>query len=227
MGVQHDYPYELIQCLTLQRSETEKTQYHQPSKPHCGGWVSLALTRPMRRVDFFISNLNPFLVIPNLPEGNLPHVGAGAALLSPVHDEAEGIVQAQGGLPAEAGASLGDVELEVVGLVGMLVGVGDPTGSPAPKFRGLFDDPAHRARILIIRPKIPAFGVGGAVLIKPFGQQEIAAQGFQYMLPGANGVGVADAGGLAAFEGGQQVGDQPVLGPVAAADDVTGPDSGD
>ena len=46
------------------------------------------------------------------------------------------------------------------------------------------------------------------------------------MLPGANGVGIADTDRFACQERPDDVGDQPIACPVAAADDIAGPGRG-
>ena len=58
--------------------------------------------------------------------------------------------------------------------------------------------------------------------VEPFGKHQIAGQGFQNMLPGADGLGRADHQCLSRIQGAQEVGHKAVGGPVAAADDVAG-----
>ena len=50
---------------------------------------------------------------------------------------------------------------------------------------------------------------------------------FEDVLPGADGEGAADADGLACEEAADEVGDEAVGGPVAAADDVAGARGGE
>ena len=59
------------------------------------------------------------------------------------------------------------------------------------------------------------------------GELEVAAEGFEDVLPRAGGVGVADGDGLASEDGADGVGDDAVGGPVAAADDIAGAGAGD
>ena len=55
------------------------------------------------------------------------------------------------------------------------------------------------------------------------GQRQVTPQGLQHMLPGANGVGVANFHALVCGEGAQDIGHQPVCRPVAAAQHIAGP----
>ena len=52
-------------------------------------------------------------------------------------------------------------------------------------------------------------------------------EGFEDVLPGADGVRVADEDGGAGEEAADEVGDEAVDGPVASADDVAGAGGGD
>ena len=60
-----------------------------------------------------------------------------------------------------------------------------------------------------------------------FGEKDVAVKGLEDVLPGADGVGMANADGLAGEEAADEVGEKAVGGPVAAADDVAGAGSGD
>ena len=60
-----------------------------------------------------------------------------------------------------------------------------------------------------------------------FGEGDVAVEGLEDVLPGADGVRAADADGLAGEEAADEVGDEAVERPVASADDVAGAGGGD
>jgi len=109
----------------------------------------------------------------------------------------------------------------------MVAGVLFPAGAITPGAGEVFGDPVHRAGIVVQRTEVPGFGMGGSFFVKPLREPEIPGQGFQYMLPGADGVGVADEDRPAFADGAEDVGDEAVFGPVAAADDVAGSGRGE
>ena len=133
------------------------------------------------------------------------HVSARLALLGPVNDELQRVIETQRRMPIKAAACLGYIELQVVGFVRMRTGVKLPPRALAPHRSHLLDDPANGLGVFVVGSEVPALGIAGAVLKKAFGQHEIAAQGLQHMLPGAYGVGVADIYAFALFEGREDV----------------------
>jgi len=58
------------------------------------------------------------------------------------------------------------------------------------------------------------------------GQGQVAAEGFEHVLPGAGGAVVAQGDGLPGAQAAHGVGNDAVGGPVATADDVAGPGAG-
>jgi hypothetical protein len=59
------------------------------------------------------------------------------------------------------------------------------------------------------------------------GEEDVAVEGIEDVLPGADGVRAADADGRAGEEAADEVGDEAVGRPVAAADDVAGAGGGE
>src|SRR4051812_29862594 len=101
----------------------------------------------------------------------------------PGDDVLQRVGEAPAGLPAEAGASLRDVELQVVGLMRMTAAVELPAGAPSPVFDELFDDPLNGAGVLVARAEVPALREVGAVLPQTLRQCEVAGQRLQDVLP--------------------------------------------
>lgn len=73
-----------------------------------------------------------------------------------------------------------------------------------------------------MRPEVPGADRVRRAFGERLGQQEIALGRFQHMLPGPRRLGVAQLEAAAPLESANRVRDQPVLGPVAAAEDVAG-----
>ena len=59
------------------------------------------------------------------------------------------------------------------------------------------------------------------------GERDVAVEGLDDVLPGSNGERAADADGLAGEEAADEVGNEAVGRPVAAADDVAGASGGE
>ena len=90
----------------------------------------------------------------------------------------------------------------------------------------VFDDPADRLGVVVIRAEIPAFGESGAFNAKLFRQHQIPRQRFQHMLPGSCRQRRADGKRAPGIECAQEIRNQPIRRPVAAADDVAGTGAG-
>ena len=63
--------------------------------------------------------------------------------------------------------------------------------------------------------------------LETLGERHVATQGFEHMLPRAGRIGIADATSFSGGEGANDVDDETIGGPVAAADDVAGARGGD
>ncbi len=111
-----------------------------------------------------------------------------------------------------------------------MVVVEDTGGSVAPEVRHAFGYPGDGAGVIFVGAEVvgsgEACGFGGWGE-EFFGEADVAVDGFEDVLPGANGLGAADADGFAGEEPADEIGDEAVGGPVAAADDVTGAGGGD
>ncbi len=105
--------------------------------------------------------------------------------------------------------------------------VENPGGTTAPKGSHLLGNPGHGAGV----------GVGGAEVVggrkawimgeQLFGEQYVAVEGLEHMLPGADRVGMANGDRLAGEEAADQVGEKAVRGPVATTDDIARAGGGD
>ncbi len=86
------------------------------------------------------------------------------------------------------------------------------------------DDVPNRDSPAAERAEIPRL-VDRLAREEPASDHEVAGERIQHMLPGTGGPRIADSEDLAAIGRANDVRDQPVLGPVAAADDVARPDA--
>ena len=78
-----------------------------------------------------------------------------------------------------------------------------------------------------IRAEVPCFGAGGVPCQQALPEHEITGKAFENVLPGAGSVGRTYLGRFAACRGANDVRNQPIIRPVAAADDIAGARSGD
>jgi hypothetical protein len=93
----------------------------------------------------------------------------------------------------------------------------------APEGRGPGGDIGDADRARGIRAEVPARGKALAFLARQrLGQHQVAEQGVEGVLPGPERIGHAQRRRLAGGEGGEQIGQQAMRAPVAAADDVAG-----
>jgi hypothetical protein len=87
-------------------------------------------------------------------------------------------------------------------------------------------------RLRADRSEVPALRVTVALAVvarfeKALGKHEIRAQRIEHVLPGANGAWIADARRNATDKGRDQIGQQAVSRPIAAAERVAGARGGD
>src|ERR1700723_2755380 len=92
-----------------------------------------------------------------------------------------------------------------------------PANSVGPHRRQCRDDLTDRPGVLVERPEVEAWLEPGRAP-QGLGQDEVATERTENVLPGANRVGVADQRLLPLEGGAHHVGDEPVLTPVTAAD---------
>ena len=85
----------------------------------------------------------------------------------------------------------------------------------------------HRDVSVVGRSEIPARAPLCLRLLEhPCGEREIARERLEHMLPGAYGCGIPQGDRFACRQMAHDVGDDPILSPVTAADDVAGPHGG-
>ena len=121
---------------------------------------------------------------------------------------------------------LGTVQHQEAGLVEAGMGLGSPLGAVAPTLNETLDEPGDRPAVLLAGAEVPRLGDLRAAAAELLGQQQVAGQRVHHVLPGAHRMGRADPHRLAAGHGAHHVGYQPMVAPVAAADDVAGPGGG-
>ena len=130
--------------------------------------------------------------------------------------------------PAEVGVSAAGVELEVAGFVRVGSLVENPGGAVAPESRPSVRRSRRRGERLSRRGRSCRRSRSVRVVgEKLFGQPDVAMQRLEHMLPGANGVGPANADRLAGEKAANEIGDEAIDGPVAATDDIAGASGGD
>src|ERR1017187_8070126 len=129
--------------------------------------------------------------------------------------------------PPEVGAGAAGVELQVGGLMDAGVGVIDPGGTVTPGGGHFIGDPGHGLGVCVGGAEVVSgreFGIAGKEL---FGEADVAVKGFDDVLPGTDGKRAANAYRLAGDETADQVGNEGIGRPVAAADDVAGARGGE
>ena len=130
-------------------------------------------------------------------------------------------------MPVQAAFCLGTIQLQVMRLMRVLAAIRHPARALTPCRSEPLHDPLHRLGIFIVRAEVPAFGIGRAFFIELLRQHQITGQRLQHMLPGAGGVGVADVDRTAFCDGAHDIRNEPVVCPIAAADDVARPAGSD
>src|ERR1019366_1166058 len=98
-----------------------------------------------------------------------------------------------------------------------------PARAFAPSVGQTIHDPRYWLGIFVIWTEVPGFAISRALFPELFRQHQIAGQRLQNILPGANGVRVANAHRLASHDGAHDVGNEPIFRPVAATNHVTSP----
>ncbi len=171
-------------------------------------------------------------VVGDLFAGEAVHVLAGLVGLVPVNKPVEGVSEVEAGSPAEFGAGSAGVELEVAGFVDAGVAILEPGRAVGlaltPGGDHAVGDPLDGAGVVVGGAEVEGGGVAGGVSGEElFGERDVAVQGLEDVLPGADGVGAADGDGCAGEEAADEVGDEAIERPVAAADDVAGAGGGD
>lgn len=123
-------------------------------------------------------------------------------------------------MPVEAGMGLVAIQLEQFCLVKSLR-IGEVIPGPiAPVFYKPVGHFGYRQMAAFLRAEVPGTGIFPRILRKQGAEPQIAAQGFQDVLPGPNSMGAADAYLLPTNEGADAIGNEAVLAPVSSADDV-------
>ena len=137
---------------------------------------------------------------------------------------ADRLVGREPGLPGEVGCRLRDGKPQDMRLDrgSRVVGV-DPRAG-APGIDEDFSERPHGDGIADGRTEIPAAGPAGRRLREHrAGEGEISGERFEHVLPGADRRGVSYRHRLACRQMPHDVRDDPIDGPIAAADDVAGP----
>src|SRR5579871_4504897 len=98
----------------------------------------------------------------------------------------------------------------------------DPRRALAPSLGEPGGDALHGPGSGVGWTKVETARMSLTLIQQAVGEQQVAPRSVEDVLPGADGFGVANQHWLAAFEAADQVGNQAVGGPVAAADDVSG-----
>ncbi len=117
--------------------------------------------------------------------------------------------------PAQLAFGVAGVQLQAhrLGRIGPLVDL--PPKRALPQLREPSDDPLDRHRIARPRAEVPGPRGLGA-LAQPLGEQQVAAERVEHVLPGAHRMGVShQQRPVARLQRPQGVGQQPVLAPVA------------
>ena len=125
-------------------------------------------------------------------ESDVAHVAADGRRLVPSDNMFEGLSKIPAWMPVETCPRLGAVQLQIGSLVRLWLAIQLPPRFRPPKTGELLDDPLHGSCIVFTGAKIEPFGEFVPFEIKLFGQCEIATQGFEHMLPGADGIRIAD-----------------------------------
>ena len=126
--------------------------------------------------------------------------------------------------PAEHALDPGAVQLEEVGLVGAAVVDAHPLHSAPGGAEEIRQLPGGHA-VAVVRPHI-VISLIFPVLILPGGNLQVHRQGLQHMLVGPGGVGISQHDVPPRLGRPHAVGDDPVVGVVAPADDISRPAGG-
>ena len=94
-------------------------------------------------------------------------------------------------------------------------------GSTSPGGDESFGEFAHGNLIGCLRSEVPCATECIRIFQKAHCQQKITGKGVQDMLPGAGSLRISDDDGFASGQGADAIGNDTILCPVAAADDVS------
>jgi len=122
-------------------------------------------------------------------------------------------------MPAKGSPGLADVESQLCRFVRLNARLRHMPRSFAPRRDEPLGDLAHGARRIRIGPEVER-SRQLAVNEEPRRQMQVAGERFEYVLPRADGRGIAHGKGLSARQRTRAVRYQPVLGPVRTADHV-------
>ncbi len=122
----------------------------------------------------------------------LLHVRTVIEGFMPFDDFFDGVADVPARPPAKIATRFTAIEFEVSCFMRLRLAVDCPGCALAPALGQAFNDPLYRFDIVIVWAKIPAFCVMGAFRMQFFCQHQITAQGFEYVLPGANRMRAAD-----------------------------------
>src|SRR3989338_2050211 len=107
-------------------------------------------------------------------------------------------------------------------LVRANLGIQPPRGSITPSITQFLHDPLNGLCIGISRTKIPAFCVFSPVPIEPLCQKQVTSQWLQHVLPRSDSVRTPNQHQSAFLDSPDDVWNQSVFRPVAAANHITG-----
>ena len=146
--------------------------------------------------------------------------------LIPLRCHLQTFVNRKDAVPVEVGVGLIAIQFEEVRLVNSLrIGEVFP-GAIAPVFYQAVGHFGDRQVAAVIGAEIPGAGILLRILPQGGAEQQVAAKGFQDVLPGPDGMGLADADELPAAEGADAIGNEAIRTPVAPADNVARPGGG-
>src|SRR4051794_37739485 len=104
----------------------------------------------------------------------------------------------------------------------MISGLWLEVAGPAPMPSQLTDSRCNARHVFRRGAEVPTLGEALRIGRELLSEEAVAAERLEHMLPRADGAWIAQLGGAAGAEGVDGVGDQPVGGIIAAADDVPG-----
>src|SRR4029077_3506926 len=129
-------------------------------------------------------------------------------------------------MPIEQRARFRSIKLEVLGFPWVHPSVWDPLGAYPPRLRQLVCDPGDTFCICVSGTKVPSGCKVRTVFAEPLAKEEVAMQRFKHELPRSDGGRIADLAGLAGKEGTDEIGNELVAGPIAAANRISGAGAG-
>lgn len=107
-----------------------------------------------------------------------------------------------------------------MGFVGVFPTIHIPSDVSAPQLREALYHPRDWLGFLLVGTEIPALRVARSMFIEFLRKKQIASQRFEHMLPGTNSFWVTNRCFPMFERCPHQIGNQPVAGPIAAADHV-------